>query len=441
MVYTKPWEQGTLKVTENGRYFSCGDTPFFWMGDTAWLLFHRLTEEETRNYLRNRRELGYNIILADFLHGPEQKNCAGEAALVNGDFNRINRDSGFWRHVDQVIRIAEELGLYMGILPVWGSSIVAGGSLNEENLDNYMDFILGRYHDAPNIVWIVGGDVRGDVNPRLFERMGQRMKQDNPGRLVGYHPFGRTSSSLWFHEAEWLDFNLFQSGHRRYDQTELGAWDDNAAAEGCFGEDCWRYVKRDYGRKPAKPVLDGEPSYEWVVQGLHDKKQPYWKAADVRRYAYWNVFAGAAGHTYGHNSIMQFYDDLSEEGAFGAKYLWSDAVHHPGGAQMIHLKRLMQSVDFIHGRPAEEYLLEEQGKKYDYISVFAGEDFLFAYTCTGRKISLSLEHYKGKRLSAYWLDPVTGLQTFICDVTGRMRMEFRPPEREDSADAVLVIRA
>ena len=82
-----------------------------------------------------------------------------------------------------------------------------------------------------------------------------------------------------------------------------------------------------------------------MVQGLHDKKQPYWKAADVRRYAYWNVFAGAAGHTYGHNSIMQFYDNLSEEGAFGARYLWSDAVHHPGGAQMIHLKRLMQSVD------------------------------------------------------------------------------------------------
>lgn len=126
MTYTKPWEQGVLKVTENGRYFSCGDTPFFWMGDTAWLLFHRLTEEETRNYLRNRKELGYNIILADFLHSPEQKNCAGDAALVNGDFNRINRDGGFWKHVDSVIRIAEELGLYMGILPVWGSSIVAG---------------------------------------------------------------------------------------------------------------------------------------------------------------------------------------------------------------------------------------------------------------------------------------------------------------------------
>ena len=158
------------------------------------------------------------------------------------------------------------------------------------------------------------------------------MKQDNPGRLVGYHPFGRTSSlPLVSWKPKWLDFNLFQSGHRRYDQTELGAWDDNAAAEGCFGEDCWRYVERDYGENRQSRYWTENPPMNGWCRGCMIKKQPYWKAADVRRYAYWNVFAGAAGHTYGHNSIMQFYDNLSEEGAFGARYLWSDAVHHPGG--------------------------------------------------------------------------------------------------------------
>lgn len=93
--------------------------------------------------------------------------------------------------------------------------------------------------------------------------------------------------------------------------------------------------------------------------GLHDLTQPYWKAADVRRYAYWDVFAGAAGHTYGHNSIMQFTGDLSQKGAFGAKYLWSDAIHHPGGAQMIHLKRLMESVDYETEARSELLLMEE----------------------------------------------------------------------------------
>lgn len=428
-----------ISVMENGRYFCRDGKPVFLLGDTAWLLFHKLSKEEAYCYLRSRKELGYNWILADFVHTGGQSNLAGERALIDGDPARPDTESGFWDHVDAVMKMAEELGLYMGILPVWGSSLVKGGCLTLENLDAYMKFVLDRYHDFSNIIWIVGGDVRGDVAPDLFRRMGRMMKEDRPDRLVTYHPFGRTSSALWFHEEDWLDFNLFQSGHRRYDQVTLGEWDDNTAKEGWFGEDNWKYVKRDYAKMPPKPILDGEPSYEWVLQGLHDETQPYWKAADVRRYAYWSVLAGAAGHVYGHNSIMQFYRDKSQKGAYGAKYLWSEAIHHPGGEQMVHLKKLMERVGYEKGRPAQEYLLGEQGEKYDYISVFAGEDFLVAYTYTGREISLSLEAYRGRRLAAYWMDPVTGLMTYIRTVEGEDEVSFLPPEREDSQDAVLVL--
>lgn len=439
-LYEKPWEQGLLRVADNGRYFCVGDSPFFWLADTAWLLFHKLTLEESENYLRNRRELDFNVILADFIHVGDQRNHAGQAALTEGDLARPAADSGFWQHVDRVLDIAEGLGLYMGILPVWGSSIVKGGSLNMGNVDAYMDFILQRYHNRPNLIWIAGGDVRGDVAPELFCRMGQRMKEDNGQRLVGYHPFGRTTSAFWFHQESWLDFNLFQSGHRRYDQKDLGAWDDNNEREGWFGEDCWRYVERDRARTPVKPVLDGEPSYEGIPQGLHDSTQPYWQAADVRRYAYWSVLAGAAGHTYGHNAIMQFYGDPGRKGAYGVKCLWTDAVHHPGGAQMAFLKGLMESVDYGNGRPAQEYLLSEQGEKYDRIQVFAGEDFLIAYTCTGREMRLSLQAYEGKELAAYWMDPVTGQYSFIRRVQGGGEFAAAPPVREDGTDAVLLLR-
>lgn len=441
IVWERPWEKGELRVMENGRYFECGGEPFFWLGDTAWLLFDKLTLEETYCYLRNRKELGYNVILADFVHTPGQRNLAGDYALQEEDPGRPNRDGGFWTHVDAVVKMAEELGLYMGLLPVWGSVMVKGGNLTEDNVEAYMRFVLDRYHDYPNIIWIVGGDVRGDVNLPVFRRMGEMMKADRPDRLVAYHPFGRTSSSLWFHEEKWLDFNLFQSGHRRYDQVQLNEWDDNTAKEGWFGEDNWKYVERDYARTPAKPVMDGEPSYEWILQGLHDKSQPYWKAADVRRYAYWSVFAGAAGHVYGHNSIMQFHRDLSVEGAFGSRYLWSEAIHHPGGAQMMHLKNLMEEVGFEKGRSAQEYLAGEAGERYDYISVFAGEDYVLAYTYSGRKIELSLAAYEGKRLAAYWMDPVTGMKTYIGTVDGGARAAFCPPEREDGTDIVLMLRA
>ncbi len=41
---------------ENGR-------PFYWLGDTAWLMFYNLDREEIARYLKNRSMLGYNVIL------------------------------------------------------------------------------------------------------------------------------------------------------------------------------------------------------------------------------------------------------------------------------------------------------------------------------------------------------------------------------------------
>lgn len=111
-----------------------------------------------------------------------------------------------------------------------------------------------------------------------------------------------------------------------------------------------------------KPTLDGEPSYERILQGLHDKTQPYWTAKDVRRYAYWSVFAGACGHTYGDNSVMQFYTEESEGVTYGAEDYWQDAMHHEGSGQMGHLKRLMESVDFRDGIIRDDLLVNGQGK-------------------------------------------------------------------------------
>lgn len=59
----KLWDHGPLQVTANGHYLQHSDgTPFFWLGDTAWELFHRLTPEEIGRYLDNRSAKGFNVI-------------------------------------------------------------------------------------------------------------------------------------------------------------------------------------------------------------------------------------------------------------------------------------------------------------------------------------------------------------------------------------------
>ncbi len=56
------WKHGRLKVAADGHYLQYEDgTPFFWLGDTGWELFHRLKKEEINAYLENRSEKGFNI--------------------------------------------------------------------------------------------------------------------------------------------------------------------------------------------------------------------------------------------------------------------------------------------------------------------------------------------------------------------------------------------
>lgn len=280
-----------LSVVPGKPYFTENGKPFFWQGDTAWLLFSRLSDEEAYTYLKNRRDKGFNVIQATLIHFLSEED--GISVPVHGQLN--GQEARYWNHCDRIIDIAGELGLYMALLPSWGS-IVNSGALNPENVDRYSRFLSKRYRDRDNIIWLLGGDIKGDGREDYYNRLGANLKSANPERLIGYHPFGRCSSSLWFNDADWLDFHMFQSGHRRYDQCQMGAWDDTSNAMSLFGEDNWKYVLHDR-EVSMRPVLDGEPSYEGIPQGLHDPTQPFWGAREVRRYAYWSVFAGAAGHT------------------------------------------------------------------------------------------------------------------------------------------------
>ena len=54
-----------LKVSGNHRFLVTGDDkPFFWMGDRAWELFHRLDRGAADQYLGTRARQGFTVIQA-----------------------------------------------------------------------------------------------------------------------------------------------------------------------------------------------------------------------------------------------------------------------------------------------------------------------------------------------------------------------------------------
>ncbi len=433
---------GELRVSEEGRSLEClNGKPFFWLGDTGWLLFSKLTREEADLYLEDRRLKGFNVIQVMVIHNTARAvNVYGDSALAGGKINRpvVTAGSSFedegqydyWDHVDYIIDRAGQMGIYMALVPVWGSN-VRNGSITREMAGEYAEWLAGRYHDRKNIIWLNGGDVRGSDSTAIWNRIGETIRQICPDDLITFHPFGRTRSSEWFHNAPWLDFNMFQSGHRRYDQDTSGA---------AFGEDNWKYVRIDYNLSPPKPTLDGEPSYESIPQGLHDPGQPFWSADEVRRYAYWSVFAGACGFTYGHNAIMQFHREGDTDASYSVRETWKEALDAPGARQMKHLRDLMAETGYSGGIPAQYLVAGPQQPKYDYIAAMRGTDFALFYTWNGSSVRIEPEKLPIPEFRASWFSPRDGSYTPADRFNTGTVLEFDPPgERIKGHDWVLVL--
>lgn len=431
-----------LKVSPNGRYFTtASNDPFFWLGDTGWLLFSKLNREEAEKYLEDRRQKGFNVIQVMVLHSLSARNVYGDSALVNKDAAKplITEGNSFsdsvqydyWDHIDFMIDKAAEKNLYMALVPVWGSNVKAG-HVDRQQAEQYATFLAERYKDRSNIIWLNGGDVKGSDSLNVWNKIGNTLRAHDPNHLITFHPRGRTQSSQWFHNESWLDFNMFQSGHRRYDQ-------DTAREELRHGEDNWRYVEADYQQKPVKPTLDGEPSYEGIPQGLHDTTQVRWTDSDVRRYAYWSVFAGACGYTYGNNSVMQMLKPTDTKSAYGAKDFWFDALQAPGAAQMIHLKNLMLSRSY-EDRVPDQSLIVDQGDHYHYKVTTRGKDYVLVYTYTGDPFTLKMGAIEGDQVKASWYSPRDGSTTVIDTIDNKEQHTFDPPDSpQNGNDWVLIL--
>ncbi|WP_257668590.1 glycoside hydrolase family 140 protein [Parapedobacter tibetensis] len=430
----------SLTVSNNSRFLVDGEgNPFFWLGDTGWLLFSKLTKEEAELYLQDRKDKGFNVIQVMVLHMLKATNAYGDSALVNGDVGKPNLTArtagdalGYWEYVDYVVNLAEQKGLYMALVPVWGTNVKEGG-VSPQQAEAYARFLANRYKTYSNVIWLNGGDIRGDDSTMVWQTLGRTLRETNPDKLITFHPRGRTSSTDWFHAEAWLDFNMFQSGHRRYDQ------DTSSNEKHHHGEDNWRYAAYDYSLDPVKPTIDGEPSYEGIPQGLHDTTQPVWTDADMRRYAYWSVFAGAFGFTYGHNSVMQMHSATDTTTAYGSDELWTSAIHAPGANQMQHLKKLMLSRPFLERVP-DQTLLASNGEKYAYRMGTRGDTYAFIYAYNGGDIHVNLGSIAGEKVKASWFDPRTGNTEVIGEFENQETRTFRTPEAEgDGNDWVLIL--
>ncbi|SDS94322.1 glycoside hydrolase family 140 protein [Microlunatus soli] len=438
-----PWEEhGPIRISDNGRFFQHQDgEPFFWLADTPWLL-HKLSREELPTYFEDRRDKGFNVALLQVVPASLAfKNYYGDTPFIGQNMDKPNEP--YWEHVDAMVELAAEYGLYMGMDAVWGS-VVKSGALTVAGAKRYGTWIAERYRHAPNIVWLIGGDTIAHERLEIWTKLGEAVRQVDPDHLITFHPFGRYSSATWFHNADWLDFHLFQSGHRTYAQAfaEISTEETGVQLPTLWkGEDNWKFVLEDHKLYPPKPTLDGEPSYERVPQGLHDLDQPFWKAEDIRRYAYWAVFAGACGHSYGNGAVMPMHvESDGPVNGYGVRKYWYQGLDDPGAGQLQYLKKLILSRPYFSRIYDPSIVHGDAGWRYDRILTTRGNEYLFAYSYTGRSFSLEMGHISGNQVKVWWYNTRNGASRADGTRTNSGIQTFNPPGgTENGNDWVLVL--
>jgi hypothetical protein len=420
-----------LKLSANRRFLATeDDRPFFYLGDTAWTLFQRLDRPEADIYLQDRAAKGFTVIQAVALsefEGLSVPNPYGDLPLEGGDPARPN--DAYFRHVDYIVDRAEALGLYIGLLPTWGDKVGpalwgAGPEVfTPENAHHYGRFLGRRYRDRP-IIWILGGD-RNPAHERhvaIWRALAEGLDQGDGGQhLMTFHPQGEASSSSFVHDEPWLDFNMLQSGHAARNVANYEA------------------IMQDYNRIPVKPCMDGEACYEdhpvdWQPEN------GYFEAYDVRKTAYWALFAGAHGHTYGANGVFQFWR-AGQPDRFSARLPWQEALQLPGAAQMQHARKLLESHPFFERIPDQSLLASDADVGTEHVQATRAQDgsYAFIYTAAGRPVTVDLRKLSGKTIVARWYDPRQGTYQPQGDFATGGLQEFRPPSGGTGNDWVLVL--
>jgi hypothetical protein len=430
------WKHGRLKVTADRHYLQYEDgTPFFWLGDTGWEMFGRLTLEEIKMYLDNRAAKGFNVIQAVALseHDMKKTNRYGEPTLLS--LNPLVPNEKYFSLVDSVVQLALKRNLFLALVVTWGDKVVPWGNgpalFDSTNAYTYGKWIGNRYKGFPNIIWVTGGDRPAQTETFDYRPVWRAMANgiidgSNHHGLITYHPPGERSSSGWMHTEAWLDFNMIQSSHGRHDMP------------------VWEVIKKDRSLTPVKPVLDSEPNYEDHPVSPWPKwnaDSGYFRDYDVRKQLYRSVFAGAFGVTYGHHAIWQFMSEREEIINYADRG-WVNAMDRPGAYQAGYLGKLIESRPMQNRIPDLSIIAEGQSTTNGgHIEAFRGADNSYAmiYLPEGKSISINMQFMKANNIIAWWYNPKDGTAQKIGLLKRTDQLEFTTPVSGFGNDWVLVI--
>ena len=416
-----PWEEhGELRVAANGRYLEYRDgSPFFYLGDTAWRIAS-LSPGEVDTYLENRRDKGFTVIQFTANSLWWSPNYRDEFPLLSKD--PLTPNPRYWAYLDEIIEKCQARGLHVCLFTMWGED---ADSLSNPLRDNYEygHFLGKRYRDQKHVMFSVAGEfvtitARPDrsnakwggpiseAQREYLNALGRGLRDGGKGNhLITIHGNGGPNArpGTYFFDEQWCDFLTNQGSVLPIDDM----------------------IQGDYNRHPPKPTHLGENSYEGI--GMYGARQPLGNrkagAWITRFHAYWSVFMGGFGYTYGHWDLWHMNTlkigrtardwtrvepFKSNDGSFTEAQLNAE-----GAGDMIHLKNLMLS-ESITSRVPDQSLITPATRGSDFgvdLRVATrGHDrtWAFVYSTKGDSFTVIMNKLAGPSVDGFWYNPRSG---------------------------------
>ena len=337
-----------LKVSDNKRFLVTADgKPFFWLGDTAWELFHRLNREDAEKYLKNRAERRFTVVQAVVLaelDGLNDPNAYGERPLVGQRPAQAQRGATS-RTSTGSSSAPTRSGSTSACSPHGATSGTRSGAWAPRSSRPPMPRRTASGWGAATRMPASSGSSAATV-------------PSSPPRTS-------TSCAPW-HAAcarataarTCARFIRPAATARPPGFTTTTGWTSTCGRTATSPEFTGRYdmTRADYDRTPVKPVVDAEPIYEDHPVAFDAKKFGHSIGGDVRRPLYWDLFDGAFGHTYGHHSVWQMWSPAKTP-INNPLMPWYEAIDQPGAAQMQHARALLESRPFLTRIPDPEVIV------------------------------------------------------------------------------------
>ncbi len=415
------YQHGLLKVSQDRRYLVFADgTPFLWLGDTAWAVPMRSSDDEWDRYLADRQAKHFTLIqVAPAPRWAGDTDRQGEQPFADNGCTRFN--PAFWQAFERKLQRANEAGfvvLVVGLMepvdryPEAAAACLFARQLAARLFGNFV--IFSPSFDSPFMP--------------LADEVGLATRQTTAVHLITQHPGtpSKEPTPVWtmqYYDRPYLDIAGVQTGH-------------NGGNRQRCAQHAIEWILHAYRHEPHKPVINLEAMYDG--QGEHG-----WQAVDARSLAWRSWLSGAKGYTYGagdtppkcpqgSGGVWKWVTDREKPD------FWEQAIAWESSTQMRYLHDFLAGIEWWKLEPAHE-LIGNQPNEVTRRMVLAripGRDFAVAYLPDNDEIEVDLSAFSAP-VAASWFDPVRGRSV---PLTGRLPNQGqRRLTRPAPGDWVLVL--